>query len=142
MLAKDQDLSSFVGTIAGGPPTYVQDDCAYSSSSGGATIRVVLVEPSAGGGTRAQGQSAYTFVQEDLEANGGATLTRVDGLGDAAAMWLQAGDSFAERIVLDHEIVFSIGVENAADPEAVVRAVATAALTRADSGRADGRPGS
>lgn len=142
-LAKDPAVSGFVGGIDGGPRDYVQDDCGYAStSSGGPVVRVVLVEPSHGGGTSAQGQDAFAWSKEDLEINGHATLTKLDGLGDAAVVWAPAGASFAEVVVQDHEVVFSIGVENAPDPLNKAIGLATLALVKADSGAANGSPGS
>jgi hypothetical protein len=138
-LAKDAALSGAVGGNPGGPANYVQDDCAYSG--GGLTIRVILFEPSRGGGTSAQGQSAFEFAQGDLEGNG-ATLGKVSGVGDAAAVWAPAGSPFAQVIVLDHDVVFDVGVENVANPLNKALELATAALIRADSGAANGAPGS
>jgi hypothetical protein len=141
-VAKNAALSGDVvdvGGIPGGPANYVQDDCAYLG--GGLTIRVVLFEPSRGGGTSAQGQSAFEFAQGDLEGNG-ATLGKVSGVGDAAAVWAPAGSSFAQVIVLDHDVVFDVGVENVASPLNKALELATAALIRADSGAANGAPGS
>lgn len=140
-LAKDAGLSGTVGGILGGPPNYVQDDCAYSGGSG-PVIRVVLVEPARGGGTSAQGQSAFEFAQGDLEGNGGATPDKLTGIGDAAAVWAPSGAAFAQVIVQDHEVVFDVGVENVPNPLDRALELAAAALIRADSGAANGAPGS
>ena len=138
-LAKDAGLSGAVGGILGGPANYIQDDCAYSG--GGLAIRVVLFEPSRGGGTSAQGQSAFEWAQGDLEGNG-ATLDKLSGVGDAAMLWAPAGASFAQVVVLDHDVVFDVGVENGTNPLDKALGLAAAALVRADSGAANGTPGS
>jgi hypothetical protein len=138
---KDAQLSGAVGGILDGPANYVQDDCGYSSSDGGPAIRVVLFEPSRGGGTIAQGKSTFQWAEGDVEANG-AKLDKLAGLGDAAAVWAPAGASFAQVVVLDHDVVFAVGIDKAANPLDKALELATAALVRADSGAANGAPGS
>ena len=142
-LAPDSSLSGvFDSFTANDGLDYVQDDCGYSS--GEATVRVLVVEPTPPHrGTVADGREALQVAEDDMTSHG-ATLTPVPGLGDAAASWAPAGQGFAQVYVLDHEIVVGVGIEGVTSGDALGKAeqLAHDALAAADSGAATGVPGS
>ena len=142
-LAPDPTLSAvFDSFTANDGLDYVQDDCGYSS--GAATVRVLVVEPAPPHrGTVADGREALQVTEDDMTSHG-ATLTPVPELGDAAASWAPAGQGFAQVYVLDHEIVVGVAIEGvtSGDPLGKAEQLARDALAAADSGAADGVPGS
>lgn len=142
-VTRDDTLSGSVPSVwfsvVDGTP-YAQDDCGYTS--GAATVRVVLLEPAPGRrGSAADGRDAFQAAEADL-AGSQIALTPVSGVGDQAAIMAPPGGGAAQVIVLDHEVVFDVGLEAVGDAAGKSVALAVQALSRADSGAADGQPGS
>jgi hypothetical protein len=143
-LTKDSTLSGSVAAFTlGDGVAYVQDDCGFTAGNGaGATLRVVVIEPSPPGhATSADGQQALQSVEADLAAHN-ARLSPVAGLGDAAVAWSPPDAGFAQVYVLDHDVVLGVAVENSAGALNKAEELARTAVARADSGAAGGMPGS
>lgn len=142
-LPPDPSLSAtFPSFTASDGVDYVQDDCGFSS--GATAVRVLVVEPrSSRRGTVADGREALQSTEDDLTSHG-ATLTPVPALGDTAVSWAPSGQGFAQVYVLDHDIVLGVGIEGVVDGDPLLRAerLARDELAAADSGTADGVPGS